>query len=140
MISEFNKIDSIYPCSDMIWYPSKTLPLYFYPFCDNQLKTVREYATICPHLNLNKTNDNTVESENENNDDTVESKGKSNIDTIESASYNVPCKSKNDFLCHPNQHSIVCNRKMKHRYHYWLWCFIWHPCLSNIIFIINILK
>ncbi len=78
----------MYPCSDMIWYPSKTLPFYFCPFCDNQLKQVREYATLHPHLNYNETNDNVVESENKNDDDAEESKKESNNGAVESASYN----------------------------------------------------
>ncbi len=88
MISELNILDSIHNCSDMIWYQSQILPFYFCPFCDNHLKHVREYATLHPHLNYNKTNNDAVESGNKNDDDAVESKSKSNSDTVESESYN----------------------------------------------------
>ncbi len=76
MISESNHTDSINSCSDMIWYQSKILPSYYHPFCDDDLKQVREYTTLHPHLNYNKTINNTFESRNKNeDDDAVESKG-----------------------------------------------------------------
>ncbi len=117
MISKLNIIDSIFLHSDMIWYPSKTLS-NFCPFCDNQLKQVRENATLHPHLIYNKTNNDAFESE-KNDDDTVESKRESNDDAFDIASYNGPYKSKNYSLLHVNHCSKDCNDKMKCTYHYW---------------------
>ncbi len=112
MISELNYLHSIYHCSDMICYPNKMLPFYFCPFYYDQLKHVREYETLYPYLNYNKTKNNTVESGNENDYDAKESISKSNNDAVESESYNGVYESKDDFLFHLNQHNIDCNGKM----------------------------
>ncbi len=38
-------------CLDMVWNPSIDLLLYYCLFCDDNMKKVRKYATLYPHLN-----------------------------------------------------------------------------------------
>ncbi len=36
---------------DMVWNPSIDILLYNFPFCDDTMKKIREYAMLYPHLN-----------------------------------------------------------------------------------------
>ncbi len=71
-----NLINIIVIHSDMVWNPSIDLLLYYCPFCDDNMKKVREYAILYPHWNYR---------------DTKEDKEKHQL-------YNGPYKSKLYFL------------------------------------------
>ncbi len=94
MISELNLIDASKSCSDMILYPSKTLPFYYFPFCDNRIKQIRENTINYSHLSYSN--------ESKNKDDAIESESESNNNTVESEAYNRLFGSKRDFLNHIN--------------------------------------
>ena len=88
----------------MVWNPIIDLLLYYVPFCDDNMKKGRKYATLDLHLNYSKAKDSNEMHQ----------------------LCNGPYKSKSDFLIIENDvvSIINYNGKMICRYHFWLWHFV----------------